>query len=224
MNPEEYFYQLLEIEPFYETEGIFFEPFWEFMYRFQSLQRHWQLSKGFIQNHISILKSVQGDGSGEFDIIFSETAQVDIEYFPEYLRLSTLSFSLSLVENFLGSLSEEVANDLGVKLEFENKKLPYINKYILWLTRGCGIDINIDSEMWKSIDAIREIRNRFIHRINRDIPDDIKKVISEMVSLAVEDEKAITDDFVDKALMELAKLIKTIELAYIEFYEKTKNG
>jgi hypothetical protein len=78
--------------------------------------------------------------------------------------------------------------------------------------------------MWKSVDAIREIRNRFTHRINRDIPDDVKKMISEMVSLAVEDEKAITDDFVDMALMKLAKLVKTIELAYIEFYEKTKNG
>ncbi len=224
MDSEEYFYQLLEINPYYETEGIFFESFWEFMYRFQSLQRHWQLNKNFIQNHISIIKSVKGDGSAEFYDVFSETAQVDIEYFPEYLRLSTLSVSLSLVENFLGNLSEEVASDLGIKLEFENKKLPYINKYILWLTRGCGININIDKRTWKSLDAIREIRNRFIHRINRDIPDDVKKVISEMVSAAVEEEKVITDEFVDMALIKLAQLVKTIELAYIEFYEKTKNG
>ena len=215
MKPEDYFHQLLAIEPYYETEGIFFESFWDFMYKFQSLQRHWELNKGFIQNHISILKSVKGDGSAEFDAVFSETANVDIEYFPEYLRLSTLSFSLSLVEKFLGSLSEEVANDLGIKLKLEKNKLPYINKYILWLTRGRGIDIDIDNETWKNIDKIREIRNRFIHRISKDIPDVVKKAI-------IESDKAITDEFVDVALMTLANLVKTIELAYIEFYEKRK--
>ena len=224
MKPEDYFYQLLEIEPFYETEGIFFEPFWKFMYRFQSLQRHWQLSKGFIQNHISILKSVKGDGSAEFDDIYSETAQVDIEYFPDHLRASTLSFSLSLVENLLANLSEEVAKDLGMKVEFANKGLPYIDKYILWLTKGCGIDINVDEEVWKSVEVIRQVRNKFVHRIDKDIPEEVKKVISEMVSEISENEKTITDEFVDVALMTLAKLVKTIELAYIEFYEKTKNS
>ena len=224
MKPNEYFYQLLAIEPLYETENIFFEPFWEFKYRFQSLQRHWEINKSFIENHISTLKNVEGDGTAEFDDIFSETAQVDIEYFPEYLRFSTLAFSLSLVENLLGSLSEEVAKDLGIKIDLEKKQLPYINKYILWLTRGCGIEINIDSDLWKSIDAIREIRNRFIHRINRDIPDQVKKAISEMVSFAGDNENNITDEFVDVALGKLATLVKTIELAYIEFYEERKNG
>ena len=101
MKPNDYFYKSLEIEPLYDTEDIFFEPFWEFKYRFQSLQRHWELSKKYIQNHISILKSVNENGSAEFDLLFSETVSVDIEYFPEYLRLSTISFSLSLVENDL---------------------------------------------------------------------------------------------------------------------------
>ncbi len=195
MNLNDYFYKLLEIEPVYETEAQFFEPFWEFKYRFQSLQRHWVLSKYYIGNHIAILKRVDGDGSAEFDDVFSETAGVDTEYFPEYLRLSTISFSLSLVENLLGNLSDEISKDLGVDIELDNRKLPFINKYILWLTRGCGIDIKIDRDLWKSLDAIREMRNRFIHKIDRDIPVQVKKVIGEMVSTAIDDENPVTDEF-----------------------------
>ena len=47
MEAKDYFYKILEIEPTYETEDQFFEPFWEFKYRFQSLQRHWELNKDY---------------------------------------------------------------------------------------------------------------------------------------------------------------------------------
>lgn len=223
LKPVDYFYKLLEVDPLYETEAQFIEPFWEFKYRFQSLQRHWKLSKEYIENYVSILQRVEGDGSAEFDDIFSETAGVDIEYFPEYLRLSTISFSLSLVENLLGSLSNEIAKDRGEDVELDKRPLPYINKYILWLTRGCGIDITIDKDLWRSLDAIREMRNRFIHKIDRDIPIEVKKVISEMVSTAIDEENPVTNEFVDVSLSKLAGLAKTIELAYIKSYESKKS-
>ena len=220
MTPNDYFYKLLEIEPLYDTEDQFFEPFWDFKYRFQSLQRHWIINKDYIQNHISILKKVEGDGTAEFDDIFSETASVDIDYFPEYLRLSTVSFSLSLVENLLGNLSDEIAKDMKQEVKLVRKPLPYINKYILWLTRGCGMDIAIDKSLWKSLDAIREMRNRFVHKIDRDIPMHVKQTISEMMCDVVENDNVVTDEFVDSSLEKIAELIKNIELAYIAFYEK----
>ena len=220
MTPNDYFYKLLEIEPLYDTEDQFFEPFWDFKYRFQSLQRHWIINKDYIQNHISILKKVEGDGTAEFDDIFSETASVDIDYFPEYLRLSTVSFSLSLVENLLGNLSDEIAKDMKQEVKLVRKPLPYINKYILWLTRGCGMDIAIDKSLWKSLDAIREMRNRFVHKIDRDIPMHVKQTISEMMCDVVENDNVVTDEFVDSSLEKIAELINNIELAYIAFYEK----
>lgn len=219
LNANEYFYKLLEIEPLYETEEQFFEPFWKFKDRFQSLQRYWEVNKDYISNHISLIKKVKRD-SAESDIIYSEIAETDIEFFPEYLRLSTISFALSLVENLLGDLSEEIAHDLGVEIKFDEKRLPYINKYILWYIRGCGLEIVLDKSIWKSLDAIREIRNRFIHRIDRDIPEQVKKVIAEMVSSTSDDEKSITDEFVDASLKKLSELVKIIEIAYIQFHEK----
>jgi hypothetical protein len=220
MEPKDYFYSLLAINPIYETEDRFFEPFWIFKYRFQSLHRHWVLNKEFIQYHVNLLKEVESNVTAEFEVLFSETVEVDIEYFPEYLRLSTISFSLSLIENLLGCLSEQVSKDLGIKINLEKKPMPYINKYLLWLTRGCGIEINIDKSLWKSLDAIRELRNRFLHKIDRDIPCQVKKVISEMVSSALCDDETIPDTFVDDALKEIAGLVKEIELAYIRFYDK----
>jgi hypothetical protein len=218
MNANEYFYNILAIDPIYEPENLFFRPFWDFGSRFQSLQRHWELNKDYISNHISILKNVEID-SAELDLVYAETAEVDIEYFPEYLRLSTISFSLSLVENLIGQLSEEIASDLGVEINLDKRHLPYINKYILWFTRGCGLEIVLDKSMWKHLDAIREVRNRFIHRIDRDIPEQVKRVIGEMVSSTIDDEKSITDEFVDASLIKLAELVKMIEIAYIQFYE-----
>jgi hypothetical protein len=204
MNADEYFNEVLEIEPAYETELEYFKPFWDFKYRFQSLQRHWVLNKRYLNNHISTLSAVKGDGSAEFFDVFSETANVDIEYFPEYLRLSTISFALSLVENMLGALSEEIASDLGVSISLDKRPLPFINKYILWITHGCGIPVDIKKPMWKSLDAIREMRNRFIHRIGRDIPEQIKKVITEMVASSASSNTVVTDEFVDVSFVKRA--------------------
>lgn len=206
----------IELEPAYEAEPGFIEPFWEFMYRFQSLERHWNLNKGFINFHVLRLKNFRKRCEGEDELWFSETAEADIEFFPEYLRLSTISFSLSLVENLLGELSEEIAADLNVKIDLSKKQIPYINKYILWLVRGCGITIDIDKSLWKSLDAIRALRNQFIHRIGRDIPEQIKKTISEMVDTPTIGGE-ITDAFVDESFVKLSELVKTIELAYISY-------
>jgi hypothetical protein len=161
------------------------------------------------------------DGTA-FDVA-SDNAQTDIDYFPEYLRLSTVSFALSLVENFLGNLSAEIAEDMGVNIKLDEREIPYIDKHILWLTRGCGINITIDKPLRKRLNAIREIRNRFIHRIDRDIPDEVLKVISEMVSGILDDKSSVTNEFVDVSLHNLATLIKNIELAHIAFREK-QNG
>jgi len=219
MKQDDAFTRILMIEPFYEAEDRLFEPFWYFMYRFQSLQRHWELSKEFFGAHLDALRATKGDGSAEFDVAFSETAGVDIDYIPEYIRLSTISFSLSLVENLLGHLAEEIARDSGASVDLDTRPLPYINKYILWFTRGCGIDIDIDKQLWRRLDAIREMRNRFIHRIDRDVPEQVRKAMGEMVSGISDEQHSTTDVFVDACLQSLAELVKSIERSYIRYYD-----
>ena len=70
--------------------------------------------------------------------------------------------------------------------------------------------------MNKSLDAIREIRNRFLHKINRDIPDNIAKTMSEMTE-EINTESSVDDKFVDKSLERICELVKKIEISYIDF-------
>lgn len=222
-NPNDYFLKIFKIEPIYEVENNFHEPFWKFMYRFQSLYKHWILNKDYMNNHLEQLYDVEFDNSAEMHDIFDETVGTDFEFFPEYLRLSTISFGLSLFENLLGDLSSEISNQLNIDIDLDKRSMPFINKYILWLSRGLGLDINIDKSDWKELDAIRELRNRFIHQIDRDIPNKIKKTISEIIGKAINYNEIISDDLVNASLEKISSLVKIIELSYIDFYRKRNN-
>lgn len=220
------FFNQTQDEPAYVAEDSYFEPFWDFMYRYQSLQRHWWLNKKITKQHSQMLQNLYSDiinnadhAGGEgyyYDIVFT-----DLKHFPEYTRYTTIAIALSLVENMLNQLSIKIAEDVGKPVILEQNSMPYINKYLFWLTHTCGLSIAIDADTWKSINTIRRVRNTFIHQISKDIPDDIKKVINEMLE-SMDKNEPINDEFVDIALVKLAKLVKTIELAYLNFYEKLK--
>lgn len=221
MTSNDAFFKTLQVDPIYETEDYFCSnAIWVFGYRYQSLYRHWVLSREYFKSHIAEIESTDNIIDAELQDIYSETAGVDIEYFPEYIRLSTVSIALSLIENMLNELSIEVAKDQGINVELSEKNIPYINKYILWFTRGCGIEIDIDKTHWKSLDAIRAVRNRFIHQIDRDIPIHVQQVISGMVTDAVEGGQLVSDGFVDVSLKKLAELAKNVELAHISYYQR----
>jgi len=205
------FIKILQINPVFETEEYFCShSIWEFSYKYQSLYRHWNLSKEFFANYTNDLKKVSLSEDAELDDLFSETADVDAENFPEYIRQSTLAIALSLMENMLNGLSIEIANDQGITVDLPDKNIPYINKYILWFAQGCGIDVDISKSIWKSLDAIRTVRNRFIQ---------VQKVISDMAASSVDDSHVVTDAFVDASLKKIAELAKSVELAHIRYYQ-----
>lgn len=226
MNPKDYFLDQLSISELYQPELVLHLPFWEFMYRIESLNRYWTLNKTVSSKHIEILTNAgkANDESAEYYDMFWETAKVDIEYFPELLRSSTLSIALSFLETLLESVSTIVAKDLDVEINYDKRDIPYIHKYILWLTKGCGLQVAISKENNKRLDAIRAVRNRYIHQIDRDLPENIKKTVSEMINSSSETEMVINDDFVDQALNEICSLVKVIELSYIRFYDNLKKS
>ncbi|EZH73662.1 hypothetical protein ATO12_17145 [Aquimarina atlantica] len=224
MISKEHFLDILNIEPIYETEGIFYEPFWEFMSRFQSLHRNWEINKMFNQFHLNNLNIELENKVNELEHYnFYDNVRADIEYFPDHLRASTLSLAISYFENLLVELSNEVASDLNSKIILDTRPLPIINKYILWLKRNCELEITISKVTNRKLDAIRGVRNRFIHNISRDIPENIRKTIDEMNNVEGEHSRnKVTDGFVDESLKEIILVVKNLEMAYIKFYEKIK--
>lgn len=226
MKSEDYFLDVLSIENIYDPESEFHRPFWDFSYRFQSLYRNWILYKDFNKNHINLLEQAENEENecAEYYDIHSEVAQVDIEFFPIHLRGSIISLSLSSLENLLNELAEEIAKDLDKPIELDRRNLPFINKYLLWFTRICKIEITINKEQFKKLDAIREVRNRFIHNLSRDIPENVKKTIGEMTNNISNHKVVVTDEFVDQSLKEISTLVKNIELSYLDFYSKLKSN
>ncbi len=212
MISKEHFLDILNIEPIYETEGVFYEPFWKLMSRFQSLNRNWEINKMFNQFHLNNLNIELENKVNELEHYnFYDNVRVDIEYFPDHLSASTLSLAISCFENLLVELSNEVASDLNSKIILDTRPLPIINKYILWLKRNFELEITISKVTNKKLDAIREVRNRFIHNISRDIPENIRKTINDMNNVEGEySRNKVTDGFVDESLKEITRVVKNL--------------
>lgn len=219
MGSSDRFFDSLDIEPVFDACERFLHPFYEFASRIQSLQRHWHFSKEFIEHHIAELSRTPDDGSAEWSMAYAEVAEVDIEFFPNYLRGATIAICFSLFESMLGKVSDEVAKDMGVEIAFEKKTLPYINRYVLWLSRSCGLEIQIDKQLWKELDAVRELRNQFIHRMDRDLPPQIRKTLEALSQELPDAEFSIADDHVDLTFRTMANMAKRVELAYWQSYD-----
>lgn len=224
----DYFHKELNREPIYQYEEDYIVPSCiDFQGQFLSLERNWELNKRIMKEHIASVKqlkgSIKGEWAGEYELLYTETIENDIDQFPEFLRMSTLSIALALLENFLENLSQEVANVVKKEVKLnKDRKLSFIEKYLFWFTQGCGLEIYIDEPLKEAINAIRQVRNKYIHQIDKELPEHIRKTINQIVDNPI-GEKGINDEFVDMSLRKIAELAKIVELAYIGFNKNLIN-
>lgn len=116
--------EILSEEPAYEFEGYFIESIWNFARRYQSMQRFWLLSKIYIKKYTEKIIDSKKIAIGEDEAFLDETGIIDIEYFQDYSRASTISFSISLVENFLEDISQEVSKIENKIIKLSEKNMP----------------------------------------------------------------------------------------------------
>ena len=154
------------------------------------------------------------------DIIKSEIVLSDQECFPEFLRCAILSQSLALIENLLNEVVHEIASEHGEEPKLDQRQLPYVNRYILFLTRTCGWELDVGKDLWTNLDAIRELRNRYIHKLDRDLPGQIKTTLTRIADEAQSDDKPVVDSFVDVGLKVVAERADKVETAYWQWYDK----
>lgn len=209
----------LELNPLYEPGDRFLETFYQFAYRINSLHRHWMSTRKFIACYLTDLRAMETDGSGEMELFKDELLLSDQEYFPQFLRGAVLSHSLAVLESLLDDVAAEVASELGAKVDLDHRPLPYINRYILFLTRNCGLKLEVSRDLWKQLDAVRELRNRYIHKLDRDLPAQIKATLEDIASETRSDDTLVDDVFVDRGLEVVAELGKAVETAFWQWYE-----
>ncbi len=210
----------LEIDWLYQPSGRFAQEFYEFASRLNSLQRHWEFTRRFIARYLTDLQAAQTDGSWAMEMDKDERLLSDQQYFPEFFRGAVLAHGLALLENLLSDVANEVASELGADPELEQRQLPYVNRYILFLTRTCGLELEVSKDLWQKLDAIRELRNRYIHKLDRDLPSQIKATLSRIVDDVQSNEKRVDDTYVDFSLAVVAELARKVESAYWRWFEK----
>jgi hypothetical protein len=78
----------------------------------------------------------------------------DREHFETYLCAATLSHLLALIETLLAELVREFEIEASKSLDDETKPMPYINRYVSFLRRSCGLPVEIDKSVWKRLDVL----------------------------------------------------------------------
>ena len=212
--------ELLSIEQFYTTEGIFYQPFFEFESKFGSLQRYFFLnlkaSRQFIleSKTSSVISKAKNDSAELADLHF-EITDSDIQYFDDFIFSSMLTQMFSLFESFLLEVIETARVEMDSSEPIQKDNIPLANRYIKWLTNVAGCEIVIQKETWATFDVLREIRNRFVHAHIGQIPDQMKSKFSEIKFKATTTALTENEGFVYIGFKTIADAVKQVELGFL---------
>jgi len=240
----------LDIDQLYVPSDSLPDVFFPFSYRLESLQRYYVFTSGFVERYTAgaeialhqyqdplflaerenkLMDHPDAEEMGAFYDPAAESGSVsdivysDDEYFVQYLRGSVIAHLFTLIEGLFTDVSDKVADNLGQTVELPEKRMPYINRYVIYLQRSCGLLLNIDKPTWKRIDALREVRNRYIHRISQDLPEQIRIELQKLLELAETPETQLSSDaFVNAAFETIGDLATRLTEAYVEFLDSEK--
>lgn len=208
----------------FENYGYYFDSIFDFSYNINSLYRYWKLIQKQVKEHkkntIELKKTIQGFYAGERETAFDETDGVDIEKFPDFLMSSIITFEISILETFLVEFCTEIAKSQGILLDIEDRpNQSFLDKHLYWLRVKAGLEIDYDPEVYKAINAVRMVRNEYVHRIGSDIPEKAKKIIKEMLQGQTDGNVKVDEDFVEVSFENIAEFVKQVGDAYNEAWE-----
>lgn len=217
--------ELLSIEQFYTTEGVFYQPFFEFESKFASLQRYFLLnlkaSRQFIlESKTSSVIYKAKDDSEELADLHHEITTSDIQYFDDFVFSTVLTQILSLFESFLLEVIDVARIEMNSVEPIQKENIPLANRYIKWLTNVAGCEIAIPKETWATFDVLREIRNRFVHAHTGQIPNQMKSKFSEIKFKATSTTLTENEGYVYIGFKTIADAVKQVELGFLGRFSK----
>lgn len=116
-----------------------------------------------------------------------------------------------------------MAEMLRQPFQLPSKPMPNFNKYVYYFEHECGLRLEIEKETWKTLDALRELRNRYIHELARDVPENIRQQL-EAITASEEYANLPTDEaYVRETFRTVGHLAKKLDIAYWTRYESLEN-
>lgn len=217
------FNEALLIEPVYDPPERFLEAFYEFDARLKSLQRYVEFGAKFVKTYLvesrRSLTREKTMGSTELGLFHEEMTLSD-ETFRYYLKSSVLVQLFSLIENLFLEVAKDMAKRRKQALRLPTKPMPHFNKYVYYFENDCGLRLEIEKETWKTLDALREIRNRYVHELARDVPENIR-IQLETITGVEEYANLPTDEaYMREAFKTVGHLAKKLHVAYWARYDE----
>lgn len=213
------------INPYFKSSEDFSKIFSDFENRISSLQRYFETNQLHIKNYLKFSKESLNQKKKEIMnkkelAAYGRCHFSDEEYFYEMHYLSVILMMFSLFENLLSDLSIDVAKSENKRIEnYMDKSLPYINRYLNFLTNECNLDIFISEDQYSQIDIIRKIRNNYLHSLEKDIPEEIQEELKTVLELD-KNKIRINSDFILMSFRLIGDIVTNLEKSYWKYKRK----
>jgi hypothetical protein len=210
--------------PYFKCNEDFSKLFSEFEMRLGSLQRYFELNNLHIKEYLSsskeILRDHKNERSKESNILdqYGKCHYADVDYFYEMHYLSVLLILFTMFENLLSNIVKDISyiskHDFN---DFNQKDLPYINKYILFLKNKCKLNIPISQKEWQSLNTIRKVRNNYLHNLNIDIPDELQTELLKIMTPKNNNKVTVNEEFLEMCFNLFGKIASQLEASYWDY-------
>jgi len=150
---------------------------------------------------------------------FEELAK-DQDYFPNFLSVSIISQLFGLLETLLRQVAQTVGETKGESVVLSEKNIPYLEKCLNYLQSATGLVIIKDTERNRVINTARSIRNKYLHELSRDLPENIRVHLAELI----EDIKDSPEQQIYHMTEESFRAIASLALEVQELVENFANN
>lgn len=212
------------LNPYFQCKEDFSKVFSEYEMRLGSLQRYFELNNLHIRDYIhhskNILRDEKNNSSKEAHILdqYGKCHYADVDYFYEVHYLSVLLILFTMFENLLSSIVKDISYTNKYNFnDFNQRDLPYINRYILFLKNKCKMNINISQKEWQSLNIIRKVRNNYLHNLNIDIPKELQIELLKIITPKNKSKVTVNEEFLEMCFSIFGKLAYKLEASYWDY-------
>jgi len=207
-------------EVFYQTEGVFYEPLFEFESKVASLFRFYRLnfavSRQFLaESHASLAIEVAKKTQPEVVDLHFDVTHSDTEYFEKFVFSSTLTQLISAYEAFLLELIDFLREKTGDQTPVSKENIPLVNRYLKWMRDHGGCDITISKESNIVFDIVRHVRNAFVHGKIESFPPQMREKVASIRDSASSQGLSENEYFVLMGFRAVGDSAKQVELAFL---------